>query len=546
VPSVILRALAALTLGLFVAVGLGCSPSDEAQAPPTTTAPSPAARATAPNIVLILADDLGYGDLGSYNPESKIPTPHIDALAREGVRLVDAHSSASICTPSRYAIWTGTEPFRETRVSNSLQPLSPPALQDETWTLPEVLRRAGYTTALVGKWHLGRRYTWKAGRQPVLHNVDWTGPLTDGPMQHGFDRFFGLARPAWAFLEDGVPLAAPTEEYDLGDVPEELYGKRAGRGLRAPGFRFEQVLPRYTAWAVDFIEQSAERDDPFFLAFAPAVPHTPIAPSARFQGATPVGPYGDIVAELDDSVGQIAAALERIGASDETLIVFTSDNGPETHAYERLRQTGHASMGPLRGAKHSLFEGGHRIPFIATWPGHIPAGAISSETLSLVDLMASFASAAGTPLPAHAAPDSYDMLPALTRAPESAPTAPIRNATFASRGRRIVTRQDHWILLESGGGGRPEPLWFLAERGIVPSPHQVALFDLANDLGQQHNVAEAHAERVEQLRAERKAAASAAGTAPKAGGAAAHIQVRGEGNNDLMAQVQEPRPIASP
>jgi arylsulfatase A len=495
----------------------GC-PQSEPQAPPEATAPAATAsetiadRGPPPNIVLVLADDLGYGDIAVYDPASKIPTPHIDRLAREGVRLLDAHSPTSICTPSRYGVLTGREPWRESRVRNSLQPLSPPALDDETVTLPELLADAGYTTALVGKWHLGRRYTLRRGNQNVLYNIDWSGPLLDGPLQHGFERFFGLARPGWTFMEDGVALVPPSEEYDLGEVPEPIYGKRAGKGIRAPGFEFEHVLPRYTEWTVAFVEEAAASGRPFFVEFAPAVPHTPIAPSSAFRGKTGVGAYGDVVHELDDSVGRILDALERSGVASETLVVFTSDNGPETHAYERLRETGHASMGPLRGAKHSMFEGGHRVPFIARWPGRIPTGTTSNETVSLVDLMATFASAASIPLPDGAAEDSHDVLPALLGEPA---TAPIREATFTSRGHRVAIRQGPYILLDMGGGGRPEPRWFLEQRGIVPGKPGVTLFDLENDPGQTRNLASELPEQVERLRAASKRALAAERTAPR-------------------------------
>ena len=481
----------ALTAGLLCA----CSPTDE---------PGGSARAEpAPNIVLILADDLGYGDVGVYSPDSKIPTPRIDQLAHEGVRLLDAHSPSSICSPSRYGVLTGREPWRESHVQHSLRPLTPPVLEEAITTLPELLARAGYTTAMVGKWHLGRRYTLRPNQYShERHNIDWSQPLVDGPLQHGFDRFFGLARPGWTFMLDDMALAPPSEEFDLGDVPEAIYGRHAHEGVRAPGFRFEQVLPRYTAWTVEFIEHAASRDEPFFLEFAPAVPHTPIAPSSAFRGSTTVGAYGDIVHQLDDSVGQILDALERAGVADDTLVVFTSDNGPETHAYDRLQRHDHASMGPLRGAKHSMFEGGHRVPFIARWPGHIPADTTSNETISLVDLMATLASAARIALPADTAVDSHDMMPALLSQHDG---APIRQATLHSRSRHVSIRSGAWVFLENGGRGRPEPLWFLEQRNIEARGRGgPALFDLEDDLAQTQNLAAQHPDRVEAMRALRE------------------------------------------
>ena len=495
---------------LLVAAALACSESPREDAAPEMPRPST-------NIVLILADDLGYGDIGAYAPDSLIPTPHIDQLARDGIRLTDAHSPAPICTPTRYAILTGREPLRLPRVRHSLQPLSAPVIEREQTTLPELLRAAGYTNVLVGKWHLGRRYTPLPNRnQPILRDIDWTKPLLDGPLQHGFDRFFGLGRPGWTFMEDGLARAPATEPFDLGDVPEEQFGKRAHKGVRAPGFRYEQILPEYVRWTEAWIDDSGRANAPFFLEFAPAVPHTPIAPSPAFQGATPVGPYGDIVAELDDAVGRIVAALERNGLREDTLIVFTSDNGPETHAYERLRRTGHASMGPLRGGKHSLFEGGHRVPFIASWPGRIPAGSSSAETVSLVDLMATFAAVADVPVPPDAAEDSHDVLPVLLDQPRS---RPVRAFTVYNRGQFAQVRQGPWALLDmGGGGGRPEPAWFLVERGIAPERRgNPQLFDLERDPGQTTNRFEDEPERVEQLRALAKRIQQSKRTAPLPG-----------------------------
>jgi len=513
--------LGLLTL-VVAALALACSDLPSEDRAPTAALPAGAAgnepprstRGARPNIVLILADDLGFGDVGVYAPNSLIPTPYIDQLARDGVRLLDAHSPASICTPSRYAILTGADPWREVRVRNSLQPLSPPVLSADQPTLPSLLADWGYTTVLVGKWHLGRRYSLRPGRdQPIARDIDWTAPLLDGPLQHGFQRFFGLARPGWTFMEDGVALAAPTEAFDLGDVPKALYGKRAHTGIRAPGFRYDQVLPRYTRWTEQWIDEFGRASEPFFLEFAPAVPHTPIAPSAAFQGRTEVGAYGDIVAELDDSVGRILAALERNGLADDTLVVFTSDNGPETHAYERLRRTGHASMGALRGAKHSLFEGGHRVPFIARWPEHIPPNTSSTETLSLVDLLATFAAAAGVPVPASAGVDSHDALPILRGELQS---APVRAFTLHNRGRFAEVRRGPWVLLDHGGAGRAEPLWFLEERGMSPLRRGYPqLFELDQDPSQTKNRIDEEPVIAEELRALAKRVRESTRTAPR-------------------------------
>ena len=488
--------LATLAIALLVA----CTPARDSREVP-------------PNIVLILADDLGYGDVGAYSSESRIATPHIDALAREGIRMLDAHSPAPICSPSRYALLTGREPFRAGRVSNALKPLSPPALRDARLTLPELLRGAGYTTALVGKWHLGRRYTLlESLPSHELAAIDWSQPLVNGPMQHGFDHFFGLALPGWTFLEDGLALEPPSEAFDLSDLPDEVTGRHPFTGYRAPGFRFDAVLDRLTQYAVGFIERRARTGEPFFLQFAPAVPHTPYLPGDSHRGRSQVGAYGDVVEELDDSVGRILDALERSDVAERTLVVFTSDNGPDENAYERLRRHDHASMGALRGVKHTRWEGGHRVPFIARWPGHVAAGSTSDETISLVDLMATFASAAGAAIPRDAAEDSHDILPALLGAETG---SAIREATFVSRGRRIATRSGSWVLIEMPEGDlRSEPSWFRTRRGIEAGPGEVSLFDLATDPGQAHDVAAEHPERVEALVALRKRLARSARTAP--------------------------------
>ncbi len=460
----------------------------------------------APNVVILLADDLGYGDIGVYNSRSKIPTPNLDRLAGQGIRLTDAHTPDGVCTPTRYGLLTGRYAWRTRLKRGVLNGSSAPLIASDRLTLAGMLREKGYETGVVGKWHLG--YEWPLlddSKPQTVENVDWSKPITDGPLQHGFSYQFGLGKPAWTFVENGRVLARPNVEYDLTHLPAYLMGGNNNRGTKSAGFEFDRMLPRFTEEAVGFIQRSAVENLPFFLFFTPITPHRPVVPSKDFAGMSSAGLYGDFVAEFDWAAGEIIAALNRAGVADDTLVIVTSDNGPEVDAYRRVLEYDHRSMASLRGVKRDLWEGGHRVPFLARWPGRIEANSVESEVICLTDLMATIAGLVGYELPTNAAEDSYDVGSVLFG---DNTDRPVREATVhhGSKG-WFGIRQGDWVLIDSptgdnnSPGPNAEPEWFRHERIAKTHDQSVELFNLTQDPAQRSNLADANPGRVKELRA---------------------------------------------
>ena len=458
--------------------------------------------AETPNIVIILADDLGYGDLGCYNAESKIPTPHLDRLAREGSRFTDAHSPSAVCTPTRYGLLTGRYPWRSRLKRGVLSPWGAALIEKDRLTLPAMLRAKGYGTAAIGKWHLGMTWPTKDGKPPASRddphsNVDFTQAITEGPTNRGFDTYFGTDVPNYSpfcFIENDRTLGIPT---DLSNAEDFNH-----RGPAMPGWRAVNILPELTRRAVASVEQAAEKKRPFFLYFALTSPHYPVAPAPEFIGKSGAGAFGDFVVQTDWVVGQITDALARTGAAENTLVIFTSDNGPEIDgevvigAFDRIQKFGHASMGALRGVKRDAWEGGHRVPFIARWPGHVPAGKVSDQYLILSDLMATCAAITGSPLPADAAEDSVNILPALLGGKVEREAG----VTVGISGKPAL-RQGDWVLIAAPTGRenpapRGEPEWFREQRGYKAHDSQYELFNLREDPQQKNNRAATEPDRV--------------------------------------------------
>ncbi len=459
-----------------------------------------AQRAPLPNIVIMYADDMGYGDLAAQNPDSKIPTPHLDRLAQEGIRFTDAHSSSGICTPSRFALLTGIYHWRKFHgIVNSFEG---PVFGDEM-TLPTMLRQRGYGTACIGKWHLG--WDWDAirigDRSPAQEiprpdDFDWLRPVPGGPLSRGFDYYFGddvPNFPPYAWIENDRLVTVPTEMYTPDPVPEE--GHHEGRpGPMTPGWKLDAVMPHLTERAVSWIAAQKGSARPFFLYFPWTSPHTPIVPAPEFKGRTGAGPYGDFVHQGDWSAGQVLQALDAHGFRENTLVIFSSDNGPEHYAYERVRTHGHRSMGPLRGLKRDIYEGGHRVPLLMRWPGVISPGSVSDALISQVDLMATIAALTGCALPSGAALDSYDMSPLLRGEP---PDSPIRTVhvhnTFENH---YALRQGDWVYLDVKSGAHSKvPEWYDEEHGYVANPHEKALYNLRDDISQRVNLIGQYPER---------------------------------------------------
>lgn len=465
-------------------------------------APSQAAERNNPNIVYILADDLGYGDVGCYNPASKIPTPNIDRLAKEGVRFTDAHSPSAVCTPTRYALLTGRYAWRTRLQRNVIGPFSQPLIAVHQLTVPAMLRERGYATACIGKWHLG----WGWPKPGDDGKRDFAKPIPDGPTTRGFDLYFGTDvpnYPPYCFIENDRTVGIPFEVAPLSRDSFNIAGPMV------PDWKLVEVLPGLEKRAVEYLEKAAKGDKPFFLYLPLTSPHYPVVPVAAFKGKSQAGEYGDFVVQTDHVVGAVLDALKRGGVADKTLVIITSDNGPEITgevnpgAYDRLKEFGHASMGTLRGAKRDAWEGGHRVPFIARWPGKIPAGTTCDDTICHVDLMATLAALLNVKMPADAGVDSVNILPALLGEKRE---APLREATVHHSGQgKFAIRKGDWVLIFAptgdDNGKRGEPDWFRKDRGYTPNTEAGELFNLAKDPTQRDNRYEAEPEKVKELSA---------------------------------------------
>lgn len=493
-----------------------------------------------PNIVVILADDLGYGDVGCYNPESKIPTPNLDRLAKAGLRFTDAHAAATVCTPSRYSLLTGRMCFRTGYRGGVFTGVGGPSLIEAgRLTLPEMLRRQGYATAAIGKWHVGLTFQTAEGtpvhqaKPPAdlpgpakelarVRLVDFSKPITDGPTRRGFDYFFGTAccpTTDWlyAYIENDRVPAPPTGPLDVSRLPKHPYANDCRRGLVAPGFDHEQVdlvfLEKSKAWLAEQVRKAPEQ--PFFLYHATQAVHLPSFAAPAFQGVSKAGPHGDFIVELDHIVGELLATLERLGVADDTLVVFTSDNGPETTAVVHMRaEQGHDPARPWRGMKRDAWEGGHRVPFIVRWPGRLKPG-VTASTISQCDLLATCAALLGATLPRDAGEDSFSFLPLLTGVEDGRPR---RTFTLQQDFRSGVSiRQGDWKYLDhkgSGGNGydKGELAPFALPDTAPDAPGQ--LYDLRSDPGEQKNLYHERPETVKELQGLLEQAKSRGRTAP--------------------------------
>ena len=465
-------------------------------------------RARHPNIVVILADDLGYGDLGCYNPESKITTPNIDRLAAEGMLFTDAHSSSTVCTPTRYSLLTGRMAFR-TGMRSVFSGVGGPCLIEESrLTLPGMLREAGYATAGFGKWHVGMTFFDEAG-QPINKNgleavkrVDFSRSIPDAPIHRGFDHFFGtVSCPTtdwlYAFVDgDRIPVP-PTGVLDRGPLPDHPYSKDNRPGLIAPDFDLEEVDLLFLEKSVAFLETHVKKtpERPFFLYHSTQAVHLPSFAADAFKGKTDAGPHGDFIFELDWVVGELMRTLERLGVADDTLVIFSSDNGPEVPTAIAMRADHqHDGARPWRGMKRDQWEGGHRVPFIARWPGRVEAGTVSDQLLSLTDVMATCGAIVGTELPDDAAEDSFDLLPVLLGEQGKEPVREFLLQQTISLALSI--RSGRWKYLDHrGSGGNRYGAGTELEAYTLPDTDPDApgqLYDLEADPGETQNLYSKH------------------------------------------------------
>jgi len=449
-----------------------------------------------PNIIFIMADDLGYGDFGCYNKDSKIPTPNVDRFASQSVSFTDAHSPSAVCSPTRYGVLTGRYSWRTRLKRNVLSGYSQPLISREQITAAELLKRHGYRTACIGKWHLGIGWQSKDGgaiNSPRdAERVDFNKPVTDGPKEHGFDYSFITAACStvdspYVFIENGKCTAEPTGTMAR-KGPVVTTGSRPGPMV--PGWSNENVDPTYVEKTREFLKRHKETDDnnPFFIYLPLSAPHAPWLPPDFVKEQSTTGARGDMVVLVDWCVGRVLDTLDRLKLAGNTLIIVTSDNGP------RIGKKGHASSGDWRGYKSHIWEGGHRIPFIARWPGRIKPGTASDEVICLTDLIATCSAIVGTKLPEDAGQDSYNILPALLGEKSN---KPIRDAIVHHSCFGVFSiRQGHWklILGTKSSGGWVEPGGSGPKEG---SPGQ--LYNLADDPYEENDLWDKHPDIVERL-----------------------------------------------
>ncbi len=462
-----------------------------------------------PNIVVILADDLGYGDLSCYGA-TKVQTPHCDRLAREGVRFTDAHAPASVCTPSRYNLLTGRYAWRTWEPHSCVWSDDPLLIETSRLTVASLLQSVGYRTACIGKWHLGFGRPGMPGWDERL-GPDYNGELTPGPLEVGFDYFFGVPHVSQfphVFIENHRVVGLRPDD-PLRLIPDpRTAGRKSYRdrlnltpahtftGGKDALYREEDLALQLTEKAAAWLDE--QKSEPFFLYFALRNVHAPLKPNVRFRGASKIGVYGEFLREMDWCVGEVLSALDRKGLASRTLVLFSSDNGAVQMGHrpaDIVDYQGHKANGPLRGQKTEAYEGGHRVPLLVRWPGHVQAGTTSAPLVALTDVLATFSELLDRPLPANAGEDSFSFLPVLLG---RTPSGPVRDALVMSSNQGLwAIRQGDWkLLLGQGGGGLG---WEAGKNDPNQPPGQ--LYNLAEDLGERTNLYTRHPEKVAELKA---------------------------------------------
>ena len=477
------------------------------------------AKETPPNIVYILADDLGYGDISALNSDSKINTPNIDRLTSEGMVFSDAHSNSSVCTPTRYGILTGQYNWRSRIKKGVLLGYSPSLIEENTATIAKFLQKQGYTTACVGKWHLGIDFKLKDGSyhqgEPGIEfteelrafndadKIDFTQPAKGGPKGAGFDYSYilpaSLDFEPYMYLENNLAVEAPNDSTQGNALNEPVHATgpfwRAGR--MAPSFDFVEVLPIFTGKAKNFITKQKNADKPFFLYFPLNAPHTPWVPTDKFKGTSRVDEYGDYVQEVDDQVRQILEAIKDNGMEENTIVFFTSDNGAYWHI-PFIEKYNHRSNYIFRGMKSDAWDGGHHIPFIVKWPGKIKPGSVSNQLTSLTDFFQTIRDLLGAPKE-NKPRDSFSLLPVLLGQKESISRPPVIHHSGSGK---FAIRDGEWKMIEGlGSGGFSKP------KNPKPGPGdpEGQLYNMKNDPQEKNNIYLSEKDKVDELKAELKA-----------------------------------------
>ena len=439
----------------------------------------------APNVVLILADDMGYGDVQALNPKSKIPTPNIDSLAADGMTFIDAHSASGVCTPTRYALLTGRYCWRTRMKAGVLNGYSEPLVAPDRPTFATVARDAGYRTGIIGKWHLGLGFVKRGGEKAI----DFSQPLTSTPNDNGFDHSYvipaSLDFPPYVYIKNRDVTTS-----DMVNQPAQKFPAFLRRGPRGADLVMEDCLDHLTQQAVDFVKTESKNEKPFLLYFPLTAPHKPALPHPRFRGKSGLGPYGDFIVQVDETVGRVLKAIDEAGVRNETLVIYTSDNGSYMHrrpgtdhtdddTIQAFDPSHHTANGPLRGTKADVWEAGHRVPCFARWPGVVRPKSTCEDTVCSVDFLATMSTITGTAKP-DSAQDSFSWFPFLTEQPDARRAQPVIHHSGSGM---FAIRSGKWkLVLGNGSGGRQQPKGKRFER-----PY--ALFDVSTDIGEQLDLA---------------------------------------------------------
>jgi arylsulfatase A-like enzyme len=471
--------------------------------------------AVKPNIVYFLVDDMGYGDASCLNPDGKILTPNIDRLAREGMVFTDAHSSSSVCSPSRYSLLTGRYNWRSTLQKSIVMPYGAPLIAADRLTVPGFLKRHGYHTACIGKWHLGQGWDFEVdGDFLPKHGYDkrpdveltvtealkrrwqeaFSRPTTGGPTTRGFDSYFGVDVPNWppyCFIENARTVGVPSEF-----LPARLLGNNQAsqQGPAMPLWNFEQLLPTFARKADAYIAEKASSGEPFFLFLPMTSPHTPLSVNKPWVGKSGLNNlYADLVLETDDVFGRVLSSLEAHGVAGNTLVIFASDNGCAHYiGAKELEAQGHFPSGPYRGYKSDAWDGGHRIPCIARWPGVISPGTECPALVCLADLMATCADILGEELPDNAGEDSVSVMPLFRGAGPSARGTLVHHSIDG----KFAIRDGRWkLVLCPGSGGWTHNDAAAAKAGLP----LVQLYDMQCDPGETRNLQAEQPDKVKEL-----------------------------------------------
>lgn len=455
-----------------------------------------------PNIVIILADDLGYGDVSFYNENAAFETPNIDRLGAAGVAFTRAYTTSAVCTPTRYGLLTGRYNWRSTLKSGVTWGYSGPLISGTRMTLADMLQAENYETAFIGKWHLGWDWPFAGERPDNLDNpdirpeVDFGRPIENGPNDRGFSYSYSipasLDMPPYVYVENNQPTTIP-EDTTVNHDEKSFWRK----GLTGSDFRHTDVLPHLTTKTVEYINEQAANGDPFFVYFALPAPHTPILPTSEHLGESNANLYGDFMLQVDGVVGRVVDALEANGLFDDTIVIFTSDNGASPRAdFEELQQAGHDPSYIYRGHKADIYEAGLRVPFLVSWPNGIEEAFTTDETISTADFMATFAELTGASLPDDAAEDSYSVLPVLK---QQAYEKPLREATVLHSidGRFAIIKEEWKLILWPGSGGWSYPNTKEDLRGLPA----FQLYNLEKDPGEEFNLVHMYPDKVKELKA---------------------------------------------